>query len=266
MLDPQVRDAHADADGRGALLKRPDPPVTIRERAVAWWRWFGPARLVATAVSVIVVGVLGFWLVRAPVPAAEATLPVAGASSLPTATLPPPTGDAPSPSTVPAVSTGSTEPGWIVVHVAGAVVDPGVYELPLGARVGEAIGSAGGASVDADLDVVNLAQVVADGQRLFVPVAGSVDHSTMPVLTPPAGGGAGSLATATDASTPAAPVDLNRASAAELERLPGVGPATAAAIVDDRTRNGPFVTVDDLERVPGVGPAKLAALRELVTV
>ena len=65
---------------------------------------------------------------------------------------------------------------------------------------------------------------------------------------------------------PSGPVDLNTATVADLEQLPGVGPATAAAIVDDRTRNGPFASVDDLDRVTGIGPAKLAALRDLVTV
>lgn len=265
MSDPQLFEAADEArpagDRRG-VVRRPEPPVTLAERAAAWWRWFGPARLVATVVSVLVVGLLGFWLVRAPVPAAEATLPVAGATSLPTVTLPPPTTVA---SADLAPETTLPEPGALVVHVAGAVADPGVYELDGGARVDDAIGLAGGPSPDADLDAVNLAQVLADGQRLFVPTIGAVDHAATPVLTPSSGD-----AGASDAGDPSSealgPVDLNRASAEELERLPGVGPATAAAIVDDRERNGPFVTVDDLERVPGVGPAKLAALSDLVTV
>lgn len=267
MADPPVRVARDGDPPDQAIpsdpVARPDPPETVGERALAWWRWFGPARLVATATSVVVVGLVGFWLVRAPVPAAEATLPMAGATSLPTVTLPPPTTD-PSSSSGSAPATSAPTDTTIVVHVAGAVADPGVYELDGGARVDEAIGSAGGASPDADLDAVNLAQVLADGQRLFVPVVGTVDHSTTPVLSPP-GGTVGVGSEPADA-TPVGPIDVNRADAAELERLPGVGPATAAAIVDDRERNGPFVTVDDLERVPGVGPAKLAALRDLVTV
>ena len=255
MPDPEVRPAHSHVDGRDDPVTRPEPPVSFAERALAWWRWFGPARLTATVVSVIGVGVLGFWLVRAPVPSAEATLPVAGATSLPTATLAPP-------SPVSIEAPVPTEPSPIVVHVAGAVVVPDLYELPSASRVDDAIGAAGGVSADADLDAVNLAQVLVDGQRLFVPKVGAVDHSTTPVLTP----ADGSPEVGSDASSTAGPVDLNRASAEELEQLPGVGPATAAAIVDDRGRNGPFATVEDLERVPGVGPAKLAALRDLVTV
>ena len=270
MLDPEMLDAgpgdRPRGDARAAAVARPEPPLTLGERALAWWRWFGPARVVATVVSVVVVGLLGFWLVRAPDPAAEATLPVAGATSLPTVTLPPPTteptsGDPDSATSVP------VEDLMIVVHVAGAVGRPGVYELAGVVRVDDAVRAAGGPSADADLDAVNLAQVLIDGQRLFVPLIGSVDHSATPVLTPSAGASALAEEPVDDGSpTPTGPIDLNRASADELELLPGVGPATASAIIDDRERNGPFLTVDDLERVPGVGPAKLAALRDLVTV
>ena len=273
MLDPEVlgerRSDRPAGDARAAPVARPDPPVGLGERIVAWWRWFGPARLVATVVSVVVVGLLGFWLVRSPVPAAEATLPVAGATSLPTVTLPPPTttaGDPHSMTSAPSEE-ATTADVTIVVHVAGAIARPGVYELTGGARVDDAIGAAGGPSADADLDAVNLAQVLADGQRLFVPVVGSVDHAETPVLSPSGGSGVGTSGPVDDGSPSRSdPVDLNRAGTDELEQLPGVGPATASAIVDDRERNGPFLTVDELERVPGVGPAKLAALRDLVTL
>ena len=275
MPDPEEIDVpvgRADHDG---LAKRPEPAVTLGERARAWWRWFGPARVVATVASVVVVGGLGFWLVRAPVPAVEATLPSAGATSLPDVTLAVSSpgsvasadgSNGQDPSRVSVTTTRPSTPATIVVHVAGAVADPGVYELSAEARVDDAIGLAGGPSADADLDAVNLAETLADGQRLYVPIVGSVDHSSMPVLSP-TGSQVGSSEPADDRSTlPAGPIDLNRAGGDELEQLPGVGPATAQAIIDDRERNGPFVNVDDLERVPGVGPAKLAALRDLVTV
>jgi competence protein ComEA len=126
--------------------------------------------------------------------------------------------------------------------------------------VHEAIERAGGSTADADLDALNLAQTLADGQRLYVPRIGEIDPAEIPVLSP-----VGTAAEVTT-NTPLGPVDVNRATAAELETLPGVGPATAAAIVDDRERNGPFATIDELDRVPGIGPSKLDALRDLVIV
>jgi competence protein ComEA len=145
----------------------------------------------------------------------------------------------------------------VVVHVAGRVSDPGVYELRPGDRIVDAVAAAGGATPDADLDGLNLAASIADGQRIYVPAHGEIDPASVPTgaPVPPDGLGAGS-----------GPVDLNSATTEQLETLPGVGPATAAAIVDDRDRNGPFASVDDLERVPGIGPAKLDAIREQVTV
>ena len=148
------------------------------------------------------------------------------------------------------------------MHVAGEVRTPGVYLLVDEVRVHDAIEQAGGPTADADLDALNLAAVLADGQRLYVPAAGEVPTGDQVPLVPPSDGAAGTGSGFNDGS----PVDLNRASAAELDRLPGVGPATAQAIVDDREQNGPFARVDDLERVPGIGPAKLDALRGLVSV
>ena len=155
-------------------------------------------------------------------------------------------------------------PATIVVHVAGRVREPGVLQLPGDSRVHDAVEQAGGAAADADLDALNLAQPLADGQRLYVPRAGEVDPSAIPTLSPPAS--AGDEAAGDGGDAPTGPVDINRATSGDFERLPGVGPATAQAIIDDRARNGPFLSVDDLERVPGIGPAKLAALRDLVSV
>lgn len=229
-----------------ALPPRPDPPRHISGTVAAWLSWFGPARLVASALAVAVLGAGVFWLVRAPAPAPEAGLPVAVAVSQPAVTLAPP-----------ATTTGDDDSAVVVVvHVAGAVLRPGVHELAPWARVHTAIDAAGGPTLAADLNGLNLASPVVDGQRIYVPVAGEVDPAAV----------ASNLPADDSATGPTGPIDVNRADAAQLEALPGVGPATAAAIIDDRARNGPFATVDDLDRVAGVGPAKLAALRDLVTV
>ena len=217
-------------------LPRPTP-LTARERASDWVAWFGPGRLAASALAVVIVVVGAYWLTRAPRPPTEAALPTATPGATVDATLPPPE----PPPTEPA--------GPVTVHVTGAVVRPGVYQLDAGERVQTAIERAGGATADGDPDAINLAAVVVDGARIYVPAVGE------PV--PAADIGAESV--------PSGPVDVNRASITELERLPGIGPATAAAIVTERERNGPFPNVDDLQRVPGIGPARLEALRDLVT-
>jgi competence protein ComEA len=238
------------------LPPRPAPPRTLGEVARGWLAWFGVARLLLTVLSIALVGAGAHWLLRAPSPEAAVALPVAGAADAPAgsaATLPPPATQ-PAPTTL---------PGPLVVHVAGRVVRPGVYSLPHGSRVVAAIDAAGGATAEADLDGLNLASVLVDGQRVYVPATGEVDPGAVDDGVPPATA-ANDHATPGDA--PGSPVDLNAATVGELEALPGVGPATAAAIVDDRQRNGPFASVDDLDRVPGIGPAKLAALIGLVTV
>jgi competence protein ComEA len=252
------------------LPPRPAPPRRLGDTVSAWLRWVGFGRLVGSAVSVVIVVGGAIWLLRPPPPPTEAALPMTNGSA-PVATLPVATAAAAdvaaaggvSESGAPAATTPATTPVAIVVHVAGAVASPGVYTLPAAVRVGDAVTAAGGATAEGDLDALNLAASVVDGQRVYVPRLGEVDPASVP-------SGAGSAAAADGGPTgtvaPSGPVDLNTATAAELELLPGVGPSTAGAIVDDRTRNGPFPTVDDLDRVPGIGPAKLEALRELVTV
>ena len=145
-------------------------------------------------------------------------------------------------------------PPVVLVHIAGAVVAPGVYELSAGARVRDAVVAAGGPTDAADWNALNLAAEVADGVKVYVPATG---EEVPPSLTVPAAAPAG--------QTFGGPIDVNEATADQLDALPGVGPATATAIVAERVRNGPFVDVDDLDRVPGIGPAKLEALRDLVT-
>ena len=236
-------------------VPRPGPPRRPTDAAGAWlsgWlRWFGVARLLAAALSMLVVAGGAWWLVRSPAAPTEAGLPFASASSSPSSPESPE-------STLSPPATTSTVPDSVVVHVAGAVRRPGVYELPGTARVAMAIDAAGGSAPSAELDALNLAAPLADGQRVYVPERGEVDPASVAGLDDGATAGAG--------DAPAGPVDLNTATVAELEALPGIGPATATAIVDDRERNGPFVSIDELERVPGIGPAKLGALRDLVTV
>lgn len=149
-------------------------------------------------------------------------------------------------------STGSstsevgTEP--LVVDAAGAVANPGVYRLPAGSRVTDLLDAAGGATDDADVDQVNLAAPLVDGQRVYVPRQG---EAVVPEL---GAGGAG----------PAEPVDLNTATVEQLDALPGVGPATAQAIVTYRASHGRIRSIDELLDVRGIGPAKLDAIRSLV--
>ena len=144
------------------------------------------------------------------------------------------------PAGAPALQAGRT-PG-AVVHVAGSVRRPGVYRLDAGARVRDAVRRAGGPRGSADLDALNLAARVEDGQQVLVPARGPSGASA----TGDAGG---------------APVNLGTATEAELDTLDGVGPVLARKIVAWRTRNGGIGSVEDLDAIPGIGPAKLEALR-----
>ena len=140
----------------------------------------------------------------------------------------------------------------VVLHVLGAVAEPGIVELPLGSRVVDAIAAAGGPLDDADLGGVNLARVVADGEQLRVPRVGEV-----PAVAP----GSAPAGTTSDGR-----INLNTADAAALETLPGVGPAIASRIVAWRDENGPFRSVDELTAVTGIGEKTLDGLRDQATV
>lgn len=150
---------------------------------------------------------------------------------------------------------GDGPPAPIVVHVAGAVARPGVYRLAAEARLADAIDAAGGPLADADPDAVNLAAKLTDGERIYLPRRG---ESVRPLVETGSGDdGAG--------GRPAL-LDLNTATADQLEELPGVGPSTASAILDYRKEHGRFRSVDELLEVRGIGPSKFAALRSKVTV
>lgn len=153
--------------------------------------------------------------------------------------------------------------GSITVHVAGAVVRPGVVTLPEGGRAVDAVAAAGGLAPGADPDRVNLAAPLVDGVRLTIPLVGQ----PVPVEVVPQGpGNSGQGGTGSSGAAPAGPVDLNTADAGQLDALPGIGPSTAAAIIAHRDENGPFASVDALLDVRGIGEAKLEALRDLVVV
>ncbi|MFV1858172.1 MAG: helix-hairpin-helix domain-containing protein [Anaerolineales bacterium] len=140
------------------------------------------------------------------------------------------------------------EPASLRIHVAGEVLRPGVYELPFGSIVQDAIDAAGGLSGEASQDRINLAARLEDGQQVYVPeVSESVPPSSNPV---------GSKEQ----------ISINTASAPELERLPGIGPVLAQRIVEYREQNGPYQRLEDLLEVEGIGPSKLETLQEYIQV
>lgn len=181
-----------------------------------------------------------------------------------------PTGDRAESSGDPA-ATASSAPTELVVHVSGAVASPGVVRLPSGARVDDALRAAGGATGEAELAAVNLARPVVDGEQIHVPVPGeeppAVAAPAPAADAPSAGDATGAGDGATDGGGEGGGlIDLNTASVAELDELPGVGPAIAQRIVDHREQNGPFESVDQLEEVSGIGPATLEKMRDRATV
>lgn len=144
----------------------------------------------------------------------------------------------------------------IVVDVRGAVAKPGVYELPAGARVQDAVNASGGLSEDADLSTVNLARRLRDGEMVRVaamaPNAGTPSPGLAAVSGPNTGGGA-------------AKININTATADELDTLPGVGPVTAARIIEFREQHGPYRSIDDLIHVQGISTRTVEGFRDLVT-
>jgi competence protein ComEA len=232
----QLRD---DPEGLDLLL-RPAAPRSWRERGgdLADATGTTPARLVGGAIALALAVAAGLWLTRPAEAPPELSLPFASTAAS--------SGAPPSAST--------TAPAEVVVDVGGAVLRPGVLHLPAGSRVVDAIDAAGGLAPDADGARVNRAAPLADGQQVYVPRAGE----PMPAGVAGAGGGA--------ASAPSGPLDLNTADEVALDALPGIGPATARAIVDHRREIGRFTTVDQLLDVRGIGAAKLEQLRPLVTV
>ena len=165
--------------------------------------------------------------------------------------------DAAQPTELPTDAAGlEVSAGEVVVHVAGAVRTPGVYTLPGGSRVGEAIAAAGGTLRKAVLDGLNLARPLTDGEQVLVP-----DRSA--AAQPPAGTADPGTGTAT---APGTPISLNSATPADLDQLPNIGPVLAQRIIDHRDSIGGFTEVGQLRDVPGIGEKTFQALVDLVTV
>ncbi|MEO9327435.1 helix-hairpin-helix domain-containing protein [Gordonia aurantiaca] len=245
-----------------------DDPVPRRRFAIA-----PPGAIALIVVGVIACAVAAFGLFRGtdPAPVVDFGTP-AGASAAPDVGTP-----GAGPSTAEPSAAGPAE---VIVSVVGLVNEPGLVRLPSGARVAEAIERAGGARKGADLLSLNLAQVLRDGDQILVGYAGgegrmSLKSAVVGASGAPAGGGAPAAQGGASAESGGAPpgsgasgdkVNLNTATEAELDALPGVGPVTAKAILAWRQRNGRFTSVDQLAEVDGIGPARLAKLRDHVTV
>lgn len=245
--------------GRRARTRVPEPGIGARVDA---WR----ARVLGSrvelgvgAVAVVIVAlVAGVVWYRMGVAGGD-TPPPAGPGGPPSAGGPPaadrergaaPGSEAPDPTRLADAEHGRGP--TVVVHVAGAVRTPGVLVLPAGARVIDAVDGAGGALPEADLDRVNLAAKLIDGQRIVVAMIGA---PSAPDGTPaPVAAGEPTL------------IDLNTATIAELETLPGIGPALAGAIVAERERRGGFRSINELREVRGIGERRFAELRDRVTV
>lgn len=194
-----------------------------------------PGRWAIVVVAVVAALVVGVLLVRKQTPPPELSLPMAGSATEAAVT-----------------SSTTTVVAELVVHAAGAVNQPGVYRLTATARVVDLIERAGGPIKEAELDALNLAAPLTDGQRVYVPREGEVVSGPLDV-----GGSSGEAGLV---------LDLNTATAEQLDTLPGVGPATARSILDERTQKGRFGSVEDLLDVRGIGEAKLAEIRPLVRV
>jgi competence protein ComEA len=162
--------------------------------------------------------------------------------------------------TVPPTTVPTPTPAPLRVYVTGAVRQPDVYLFATGSIVKDAIAAAGGATADADLDRINLAIQLQDQQQVYVPRQGEGTPPTPLLSTVPA----------VDASRtgllPLAAIDINSASAAELETLPGIGPTYAQRIVEYREQNGPFAAIEEVQEVKGIGPSTFEKLEGLITV
>ncbi|PWJ54006.1 competence protein ComEA [Quadrisphaera granulorum] len=243
-------------------------PSAIDRLREARWSLAPPA----AAGAVLLVAAVVVLLVLSAASAGRASVPTPTPGvAVPTRTLQPsspPSSSSPGPpsssSSVPgsAVSSGGAAGGEVVVDVVGEVERPGLVRLPAGSRADDAVRAAGGARPGADLRRVNLARLLVDGEQLVVPAPGE----ELTTFAPGAASVPATSAAAGASRTASGPVDLNHATLAELDGLPGIGPVLAQRVLDWRAAHGRFTSVEELSEVPGFGPATLARLTPLVTV
>lgn len=148
-------------------------------------------------------------------------------------------------------------PEPITVYLVGAVQSPGVYTLPAGSRIQDAIQAAGGLIAEANPGAINLAAVLADSERIVVPGLPDIESST---------GSTGELSERSTSLEGIILININTASQSELESLPGIGPKTAQKIIEYRQSHGPFLAIEDLLDIPGIGDKTLAEIKDLITV
>lgn len=238
-------------------MEIPDWSDTL-QRIRHWIAFVGFRHLVAGVLSVVAAVLVAWLLMRPSDPPIESVMSSASSASI--------------------VTQSSTPLSInVTVHVMGAVKNPGVFELPSTSRVVDAVRAAGGATGSADLERINLAQKIADTEQIFVPtrsqrkvrITVAPQHRLSTSTVTPSVPGATPTTLAATVGTPGSAstkVNLNTATAEQLDTLPGVGPSTAKAIISYRTKSGNFKKVTDLMNVPGIGQAKFDAVRELVTV
>jgi len=156
-------------------------------------------------------------------------------------------------------------PAPLVVYVTGAIVQPGLYQLQMGSRMADAVEAAGGFTVNANEQAVNLAAPLADGQRIQIPTLLPTPGQSNPLtpLTPQ-----GNSQTRSTPLNPVPPglVNINTATLEELDTLPGIGPITAQKIIDYRESNGPFKKIEDIQNVRDIGPVTFEKIKDLITV
>jgi competence protein ComEA len=226
----------------------------VHQRLTDFIQWIGLSRILASAFGVLVMVIGVWWVVRVPPPPPEATIPFAS-STIATDSL---------------NTNSELLMANITVYVSGEVVKPGVYVLLATSRIIDALQAAGGPTSAADLVVVNLAAPLVDATQVFIPRIGSTPRATLPRphagINLPTTGTSGGVSVGSGVTFATGIVDINSATLADLDALPGVGPSTAQAIIDYRIANGPYVSVDDLLNVRGIGPSKLAAMRARVRV